>query len=133
MRKLKGYIFSRPFMNERAPQHVQNIVIRNFCEKNNFLYQLSATEYTMQNSYAVLRSLINKKEDYSGIIAYSIYQLPDELNLRIKLLKQILKNKKFFVSAVEGIYIKSSLDICELNKCWNIAKLLESCPKKIFN
>ena len=33
MKKVRGYIFSRPFMGERAPQHVQNIIIRDFCKK----------------------------------------------------------------------------------------------------
>ena len=28
MKSLKGYIFSRPFLGERAPQHIQNIVLR---------------------------------------------------------------------------------------------------------
>ena len=34
MKKLKGYIFSRSFMGERVPQHVQNLVIRDYCIKN---------------------------------------------------------------------------------------------------
>ena len=32
-KKLKGYIFSRPFMGEQVPQHVQNIVLRDYCKK----------------------------------------------------------------------------------------------------
>ena len=28
MKKVRGYNFSRPFMGERVPQHVQNIVIK---------------------------------------------------------------------------------------------------------
>ena len=29
----KGYIFSRPFFGERAPQHIQNIILRDYCKK----------------------------------------------------------------------------------------------------
>ena len=36
MKKIRGYNFSRPFMGERVPQHVQNIVIKDFCQKNGF-------------------------------------------------------------------------------------------------
>lgn len=39
--KLKGYIFSRSFMGERAPQHIQNIILREYCKKNNFTFLLS--------------------------------------------------------------------------------------------
>ena len=33
MKSLKGYIFSRPFYGERAPQHIQNIVNKDYCKK----------------------------------------------------------------------------------------------------
>lgn len=36
--RLKGYIFSRPFLGERVPQHIQNIVIRDYCIKNNITF-----------------------------------------------------------------------------------------------
>ena len=36
---------SRDFMGERVPQHVQNLVIRNYCNQNNYQYLLSAVEY----------------------------------------------------------------------------------------
>ena len=48
---LRGYIFSRSFMDERVPQHIQNIVIKDYSDKNNFNYLLKATEYTMKNSH----------------------------------------------------------------------------------
>ena len=51
MKRARGYIFSRSFMGERAPQHVQNIVIRDFCKKKSLSYLLSATEYRMKNSF----------------------------------------------------------------------------------
>ena len=44
LKKVRGYIFCRSFMNERVPQHVQNIVIRDYCNKNNLTYLLSSTE-----------------------------------------------------------------------------------------
>ena len=58
MKKLKGYIFSRSFMGERVPQHVQNLVIRDYCNKNNFQYLLSATEYAMEGCHLILEQLI---------------------------------------------------------------------------
>ena len=54
-KRLRGYIFSRPFMEERVPQHVQNIIIRDYCSKKDIQYLLSATEYAMKNSTLMLR------------------------------------------------------------------------------
>ena len=54
LKKVRGYIFSRSFMGERVPQHVQNIVIRDYCNKNNLFYLLSSTEYSVKNSHLIL-------------------------------------------------------------------------------
>ena len=32
-RGYRGYIGSRPYFGERAPQHVQNLVIRDYCQR----------------------------------------------------------------------------------------------------
>ena len=42
MKNLKGYIFSRKFYDERVPQHIQNLVLRNYCQMNKLNYLLSA-------------------------------------------------------------------------------------------
>ena len=54
MKNVRGYNFSRSFMGERVPQHIQNIIIKDFCQKNNFNFLLSVTEYSMKNSYYIL-------------------------------------------------------------------------------
>ena len=72
-KSFRGYIFSRSFMEERVPQHVQNIVIRDYCLKKNILYLLSSTEYAMENSALMLRQLVKDLPDIDGIVAYSIF------------------------------------------------------------
>jgi len=131
MKKLKGYIFSRPFMGERVPQNIQNLVIRNFCEKNKYLYLLSAAEYAMENSDAILKSIINDTRDINGIIAYSLYQLPEDMDIRSLTLKRIISKKIFFVSAVEQIFVKNLKDIHNVNRLWQIKEILKYCPKEI--
>ena len=74
--KLKGYIFSRPFLGERVPQHIQNIVIRDYCVKNNITFLMSATEYAVEESSYILSELIHNLKNYDGIIFYSLFQLP---------------------------------------------------------
>ena len=120
MKKVKGYIFSRPFLNERAPQHVQNIVIRYFCEKNSFHYLLSASEYKIKNSFVILKGLISKINNFDGIVAYSLFQLPEDYNERNKMLDKIIKQKKFICFAVEEIVVSCQKDIKKINKIWLI-------------
>ena len=82
---LKGYIFSRPFLEERVPQHVQNIVIQNYCNNRNYTFQLSATEYRYDESTFILMELLENISKYDGLVFYSLFQLPlneKKLNFR---------------------------------------------------
>ena len=97
MRKVRGYNFSRVFMGERVPQHVQNIVIKDFCIKNKLDFLLSATEYSMENSSYILNQLVENLNGLYGIVAYSIFQLPENDEKR-KILTNILSSNSYDVS-----------------------------------
>ena len=125
MKKVRGYIFSRQFMGERVPQHIQNQVIRNFCYQNNFEYLLSAAEYAMENSFLILNEIVNKDQIIDGIGFYSLFQLPENNEERVKLLKNIIKRKKFVFFSSENIYFKNLIDIKRINDIWLIKKNLQ--------
>jgi sporadic carbohydrate cluster protein (TIGR04323 family) len=108
---LKGYIFSRSFREERVPQHVQNIVLKDYCLKNNLKLLLSATEYTYENNYYILRQLLSELKNYDGILFYSLFQLPKEEEFRKKIYNKIIKSKKSLYFAVENAFIKEKIDI----------------------
>jgi len=131
MKKLRGYIFSRGFMGERVPQHVQNIVIRDYCSKKSFQYLLSESEYSMEGSYHILKNLVNNTSSINGIVAYSLFQLPKNDDLRKKLVFKLLKKKKTFHFAVERISISNFKDWERVDYIWKIKKTLSFCPKKI--
>lgn len=120
MKKVKGYNFSREFMGERAPQHVQNIVMQDYCKKNNLIFLMSATEYAMKNSYSILNGLISNLSEVEGIIFYSLFQLPEKLKQRQDILKRIVKKKKKVFFAVEGISIKNINDLKLIDDIWKI-------------
>ena len=96
MKKGRGYIFSRKFLGERIPQSVQNLVIRDYCERNNIMYLLSATEYAMKNSSKVLLKIVNEVNK-ENIILYSLFQLPNNSEQRDYVYKTAIKNKKKFI------------------------------------
>lgn len=127
MKKLRGYIFSRSFAGERAPQHVQNIVIRDYCKNLSFQYLLSASEYKMKNCFVVLHSLLSKLSSIDGIVAYSIFQLPESKSERENILKKIIKKKKSIHFAVEKIKVSKLNEIRRVNNIWKIKKTLKNC------
>ena len=109
MKKIKGYIFSRPFFKERAPQHIQNIIIRDFCKNNNLHYSLSAVEFTMEESFKTLNEIINNMKNLDGIVAYSLFQLPVNDEVRQKIVNKIINKNKIIYFALEDL-IEYALD-----------------------
>lgn len=125
--KVRGYIFSREFYGERVPQHIQNIVIRDFCKKKNLSYLLSASEYAMEDSYLILKQILKNIRKIDGIVAYSIFQLPISEEVRLKILKTILYKKKFIAFANEGFVIKNMTDMININNILLIKETLPAC------
>ena len=131
MKKIKWYIFSRPFLDERAPQHIQNIVIREFCKKEGLNNSLSGVEYAMKDSYKTLYQIINELKKYHGIVAYSLFQLPFNDIERNKVLKKILNKKKTFYFALEDFRLSTKKDLKKIENIWLVKKALPFCLKKI--
>ena len=110
MIKLKGYIFSRPFLGERVPQHIQNIVLKDYCNKKKIDFFMSATEYSSRNSTYILFELLNSLKNCDGILFYSFLQLPVEKKNRERFFKNIFQKKKIVHFAVENIQVNNSFD-----------------------
>ena len=127
---IRGYIFSRPFMNERAPQHIQNIIIRDYCVKNNLHFLLSAPEYAMDKCHNVLNRLVKNLSNIHGIVAYSLFQLPEDTDLRNNIYKKILSKKKVIYFAVENLSISNKDNCNNVENIWLIKKTLRNCLKK---
>jgi sporadic carbohydrate cluster protein (TIGR04323 family) len=123
----RGYIFSRPFMEERVPQHVQNIVIRDYCSKKSIQYLLSATEYAMENSSLILRQLINDLPSIDGIVAYSIFQMPEDDSERQSIFNSILSAKKEIHFAVESLSVKDNESYSNIENIWQVKKTIPNC------
>ena len=118
-------------MDERAPQHIQNIIIREFCKKKNLHYNLSAVEYAMDNCYKTLYQIISELKNLDGIVAYSLFQLPFDDEERCKVLKKMLKKRKSFYFALEGLKLSNLEDFIKIENIWMVKKALPFCLKKI--
>tara|TARA_S200000501_G_C20380203_1_gene550146 strand:- start:20 stop:421 length:402 start_codon:yes stop_codon:yes gene_type:complete len=130
MKKLRGYIYSREFMGERVPQAVQNLVLRDYCYKNNVQYLLSSTEYAINNSSLILLKALDNLTNINGIVLYSLFQLPKDDFDRSYIFKKILKRRKELHFALENLIFKNSNDIETLENIWKIKITLPDCLKK---
>ena len=123
----RGYISSRSFMEERAPQHVQNIIIRDYCNKKNIHYLLSATEYAMENSTLILKQLVNDLHLVDGIVAYSAFQMPEDDTERQNIFGKILSLNKEIHFAVEGLSLHNNDTFHQIESIWQVKKTIPDC------
>ena len=131
MKHLRGYVSSRSFMGERSAQHVQNTILRDYCQKINAKYLLSGTEYAMKNSYLMLNELISEIPKIDGIVAFSLFQMPEDRNLRREVYKEILGRKGEIHFALEGLSINSQSEISRIENIWLVRQTIANCPVQI--
>jgi len=131
MTRLRGYIFARPFMGERAPQHVQNIILRDYCNKKGFELLLAATEYAMADSSMILESVLDDLDSVDGVVFYSLYQLPTQSKLRDSVYSRALEAGKSLHFAVEGMSITRPSDVDSVEQCLLVKTTLDHCITKV--
>ena len=128
MKKLRGYIFSREFLGERVPQAVQNLVIRDYCQRVGAQYLLSASEYAMTDCHLILEQLLDDLDQVDGIVAYSLFQLPASSKARLRVLTRILTAGKELHLALEGFAIREEHQIRRVEDVWRVKQALPDCP-----
>lgn len=126
--KLRGYIFSREFLGERVPQAVQNLVIRDYCQRIGAQFLLSASEYAMQDSHLILEHLLDELDDVDGLVPYSLFQLPADHAARLRVLSRVLAAGKEMHFALEGFAIRSETQIQRVDDIWRVKQTLADCP-----
>lgn len=127
MQSLRGYIFSRSFMGERVPQHIQNLIIRDYCNKNGYQFLLSATEYAMEGCHLIFDQLMDDLVDIDGVALYSLFQLPIDNLKRDEILSHVLNKKKSLHFAVEGLRLETLEDKNRVDDIWKIKLVLPHC------
>jgi len=135
MKTCRGYITSTSFAGERVPQHIQNIVIRDYSKKNKINLLMSNTEYCMKDCQLILNQTIKELDLIDGIIFYSLFQLPVKDTERSYIFDSIISNKKMLYFAVENISATSKNDFSLVEDIWNIKTALSSCfiPESLNN
>lgn len=114
-------------MEERVPQHVQNTIIRDYCTKKNIHYLLSATEYAIEGSSLILKQLINDLHSIDGIVAYSLFQMPEEDVERRSIFSKIILSNKEIHFAVEGLSLYDNDTLDRIESIWKVKKTMPHC------
>ena len=105
----RGYIASGEFNGHRSPQHLQNQIIKLYCDTNNLKFVLSRAEYWINGSTKCqLWAALN--EGFSHIVFYSLWQLPNETTERQKIYQHCSDNNITLHFATERLRTNSNLN-----------------------
>ena len=120
----RGYVFSRPVDAHRVPQHIQNLVIRDYAQRRKLHYLLSATEYAMAGSYLVLEQVLGELAALDGVILYTMFMLPQASPDRARIYRAVLAAGCRLHAAVEGFVLADEADI---ERWENVLQTAEIC------
>ena len=118
----RGYISSRDINGSFYPQNIQNLIIRTFCKEKKINLQLSGTEWNVKDSFLMLRSVIEEKND--DIIFFSIYQILENLEMFKILTNKILNKKKVMIFCLENISISNKKELNNIINSIKVNKLI---------
>ena len=114
-------------MGERVPQHVQNLVIREYCDRKCLQFLLSATEYAMPSCHLIFEQILGELSDLHGLVAYSLFQLPEKEERRQSIYQQVLQQNKSLHFAVEGLHANTAHEFARIETLWRIRQTLPHC------
>jgi sporadic carbohydrate cluster protein (TIGR04323 family) len=102
-----------------APQHIQQLVMREYCARIGKPFLLAATEYRMAGCTMVLDDVLNHEiTQIEGIVMYSMFLLPTARAKRLVLYKRLEETGAVLHTAVEGYVIRGPHDATLLEECF---------------
>ena len=122
----RGYIASRPVRGASTPQHVQNLVIRDYAARNGLTFKLSATEYAMEGCYLMLEAVLDDLANLDGIVFYSVFMLPRDPGRRNAVYRCVLDSAKTLHGALENLQLGDDDDVQRLEDIFLVAQFAPS-------
>jgi sporadic carbohydrate cluster protein (TIGR04323 family) len=124
----RGYIGTRPLNGSRTPQSVQNLVVRDYAQRNKLQYLLSSVEYAMPNCYLMLNEILAELPRLEGLICYSLFMLPSAAARRQAVYRRVLESGGVLHAALEAQALRKEEDAQRWEEIWLVQQALASSP-----
>ncbi len=110
------YVKSKKFGPYYLPVRYQYLIQREYLSKINKKFSLPQGEAVFSKTSIRLRSIIDHMKKNDVLVLVSIFMLPENNQIRIKLLNKIIKKKIKIHCIFENIVAKNKLNILNLHK-----------------
>ena len=128
----KAYTTPRSFGGFQIPITMQSTNLRNYCEKNGLIFHLHVVENQIPNTYLVLESLVEKADNYDGIVMCSVSMLPNDPLIRKSVVTRILEQGCKLHFTFEQIVVSSLEELAELEELVSLVAL-STCQQSLTN
>jgi sporadic carbohydrate cluster protein (TIGR04323 family) len=128
IRGFRGYIASRPVNGVPYPHRVQNLVIRDYCQRKGLHYLLSAAETSIPNGFMILNDVLSEIGKLKGVVLFSLFTLPAKREERARIYDLVLANGASLHAAMEEIAIQRREDIVAFEDILRLASILADTP-----
>lgn len=122
----RGYVASRPVRGQLWPQSVQNLVIRDYAQRNGLVYLLSAVEYAMPGCYMNLEALMQELDRIEGVLLFSLFMLPERPERRRAIYDRVLAAGASLHAALENLSIGERGDVERIEDLFAAERLTAS-------
>jgi sporadic carbohydrate cluster protein (TIGR04323 family) len=127
----RGYITAGRILGEHTPQHVQNLVLRDYARQHGLHYKLSATEYAMPGCYMMLEQVLNELPQLDGVLCYSLFMLPQRRDRRAAVWRRVLDGGWRLAAALEGQMVACAADVARVEDILAVRRALSHCPVRL--
>lgn len=121
----RGYIRARQEMGRSVPQHIQQLVMRDYCKNRNMTFLLSATEYLMEGCTLILDAVLDELDHIEGIVMYSLYLFPRSREKRMELYRRLFEKGCELHAAAENIVIRNWDDVGRIEDIWLVKEVMD--------
>ena len=127
----RGYVASRAVRNQVWPQAVQNLVIRDYAQRNGLTYLLSAVEYAMPSCYMNLEAVLDELEQIEGVLSFSLFMLPERPERRRAIYERVFAAGASLHGALENLSLREASDVQRIEDIFAAARLAETTERGV--
>jgi len=125
---LRGYVSHHEFGGMKIPVNIQNLVLRDYCARNNRMFKLSMNEYFFAGCYIQLEGVLKQLPNVEGVVMCSIFMLPKNDARRSEILNAFVEQGAELHCIFESLVIKTKSDLERAEELFLMREAILQCP-----
>ncbi len=122
--KFASYIHNKKFGNYYLPARFQYVILRDYFAKKKMEFTLPQGEVIFTNKSIRLIDIIDKLDEKANLVLLSIYLIPDENKLRVKIFEKLLKKKIKTHFIFENLIARNGKEYSNISNLIKLKKII---------